>query len=270
MAALTKKDAQRHRQACALLAADRDLTEDEKEFVLQHWQESSTAANRLEGAFFTPLGLARDLAVELHGCHGPRFLDLGAGIGHLAFANRRRFAHCWNGEPCREFVCVEKNPAYVAVGRQVMPEATWICADILDLLDMVDRLGGPFDVAISNPPFGVLPRTRNAPGYRGRRFEYHVIAVAAALARYGVFLVPQTSAPFRYSGYPTFLHNQGDVEYQRFTAATGLVLKPSCGIDATVHDDQWRGVRPRVEIVTCDLTDRRPPVAPGGQLALVP
>jgi 2-polyprenyl-3-methyl-5-hydroxy-6-metoxy-1,4-benzoquinol methylase len=30
-------------------------------------------------------------------------------------------------------VCIEKNPDYVAVGRKVVPEATWICADVFDL-----------------------------------------------------------------------------------------------------------------------------------------
>lgn len=53
--------------------------------------------------------------------------------------------------------------------RKVMPEANWICADILDLPDQVDQLGGTFDCAISNPPFGSVPtapertRLRRAP-----------------------------------------------------------------------------------------------------------
>lgn len=51
MAKLTKKQAQLHRQACEPVALDRGLDEDEKELVLQHWQECSTAANALEGAF---------------------------------------------------------------------------------------------------------------------------------------------------------------------------------------------------------------------------
>jgi SAM-dependent methyltransferase len=250
VAKLTKKQAQLHREACALVDLDRQLTEDEKDFVLDHWQESSTAANSLEGAFFTPRGLARDLSVELVGMNVTRVLDLGAGTGRLAFECRRLFAHRWNGEPRRELVCVERNRSYVKVGKRVLPEATWICADIFDLPSMSL---GEFDAAIGNPPFGAVARSGDAPGYRGRRFEYHAITIAALFARYGVFLVPQTSAPFRSSGRPD-LTWEADEEYQRFHRATGLELMPGCGWDTSYYAADWRGVSPTVEIVTCDLT----------------
>ena len=263
---LTKKEAQLHREACELVGLDRPLTEDEKDFVLDHWHESSTAANSLEGAFFTPRGLARDLSVELVGMNATRILDLGAGTGRLAFECRRLFAHRWNGEPRRELVCVERNPAYVQVGRKVLPEATWICADLLELPTM--QLGA-FDAAIGNPPFGTVARTGNAPGYRGRRFEYHAIAIAALFARYGVFLIPQTSAPFRSSGR-TGLTWDADEEYARFHAATGLELQPGCGWDTSYYADDWRGVSPHVEIVTSDLDDLvTTEVATADQLSLV-
>jgi SAM-dependent methyltransferase len=251
VAKLTKREAQLHRDACALAELDRELTEDEKDFVLDHWQESSTSANSLEGAFFTPRGLARDMSVELPDSNVTRVLDLGAGTGRLAFECRRLFGHRWNGEPRRQLVCVERNPAYVAVGRKVLPEATWICADILDVPDL--QLG-PFDAVISNPPFGNIARTGNAPGYRGRRFEYHAIAVAAQVAGSGVFLIPQVAAPFRSSGQPDLTDN-ADEEYRRFHAATGLTLKPGCGWDTSFYAGEWRGVSPEVEIATCKLSD---------------
>ena len=112
-----------------------------------------------------------------------------------------------------------------------------------------------FDCAIANPPFGACARSSNAPGYQGRRFEYHAIAVGARLANRGVFLVPQTSAPFRYSGQRGFTGHGGDTEYQRFTAATGIQLWPSCGIDTSGYRDEWRGVRPAVEVVICDFIE---------------
>lgn len=154
-------------------------------------------------------------------------------------------------------MCVERNPAYVAVGRKVLPEATWICADILDLPAM--QLG-EFDACVANPPFGALARVSDAPGYRGRRFEYHAIAIAALFARYGVFLVPQTSAPFRSSGRPNIIW-EADEEYQRFHRATGLELMPGCGWDTSYYTGEWRGASPIVEIVTCDLTELTTPQA---------
>ncbi|WP_280498878.1 hypothetical protein [Nocardia farcinica] len=112
-----------------------------------------------------------------------------------------------------------------------------------------------FDTAIANPPFGPRPRTGNAPGYRGPRFEYHVIALASHLARHGVFLVPQTSAPFRYSGGQEMLEGQGDAEYKRFSSGTGIALEPGCSVDTAFHDPYWHQPAPRTEIVTTEFGD---------------
>lgn len=248
MVKLTKNDARRHSQACELIDLSRDLTEDEKHFVLEHWQESANTVNSLDGAFFTPLGLAQEVAIEM-GERPRRVLDLGAGIGHLTFAARRLFGHRWNGEPRRELVCVERNPDYVRVGKKVLPEATWICADLFDL---PGRELGIFDCVIANPPFGAAARSGNGPGYRGRRCEYHVIALASGFAGSGVFIVPQESAPFRQSGHPNY-QEHADAEYERFRRATGIELDNNCGMDTSAYDEQWRGVAPRTEIVTCDF-----------------
>lgn len=254
MTKLTREQERLHAQACQLIELNRDLTEEERLFVLDNWQESSTSTNASDRAFFTPAGLARDLSIEVK---GDRIIDLAAGIGRLAF-------HCrdaWARYEYPTFVCVERNPGYVRVGRRVMPEAEWICADILDLPDRLDELG-EFCCAISNPPFGAIPRQRNAPGgYVGRRFEYHAIAVAALLARRGVFIIPQVAAPFRYSGCPNPELDTGDVEYRKFSALTGIELTDTCGIDTSDYDGKWHGVCPRVEIVTSDFTERRRPTA---------
>lgn len=245
MAKLTKTEAALHRQACEFLTKEH-LTREEAEFILEHWQESATAASVLDGAFFTPLPLARDLSIEVH---GNRVIDLCAGIGRLAWECRALWA-----EPQRELVCVERNPLYVEVGRKVLPQATWIQADIFDLPEDL----GTFDCVIANPPFGATPRTGAGPRYRGSRFEYHVIDVAADLARYGVFIVPAPSAPFRLSGVPHYREERGP-EYERFEAETGIRLQANCGIDTSHADGQWHGVSPRVEIVTVDFDERVTP-----------
>lgn len=255
MSKMTKQQEKLHAEALALVDLERDLTGDEREFVLENFQEMSTSANSTHGAFFTPSGLARDLTIEIPD-YAMRVIDLGAGIGRLSFAAQNYLGHRWNGEPERQFVCVERDPAYVRVGRKVMPEATWIEGDILDLPGM--ELGR-FDCAIGNPPFGSVKRSKDAPGgYKGRRFEYHVIAVAATLADFGVFIIPQTAAPFDYSGKDYYRQNP-DREYEKFSAATGITLRANCGIDTDYYRDEWHGVSPATEIVCVDfVTDARP------------
>lgn len=253
MAKLTHEQEYRHAQACQLVDLDRDLDEDERAFVLDHWLASSTARSASDRAHFTPAGLAGDLSVEVG---GDRIVDLAAGIGRLAFHCRDLWARWPHGGP--EFVCIERNPEYVRVGRRVMPEARWICADIMTIPDLRDDIG-VFDCAISNPPYGAIPRAvTDTSGYAGRRFEYHAIALAAMVARRGVFLIPQTSAPFRYSGRSGYEDGAGDGEYRKFAAATGIELEPNCGIDTSYYRDDWHDVSPLTEIVLADFTERAP------------
>lgn len=246
MGRLTRAQAAAHRKALGLADVRRDLTEDEKLFVLTHFQESTGTTRHTDGAFFTPVGLANCLSLDVI---GNRVIDLCAGIGALAFACRNPGLGS-SRESVRELVCVETNPHFVAIGRKIVPEATWLCADIFDLARYRWRL---FDTAIANPPFGpTAPRT-NGAGYRGPRFEYQAIAVAARLARYGVFLIPQNCAPFRYSGQHRMLEHGGDAEYRRFAAATGIELDPGCSVDTAYYDAHWHQRPPRTEIVTTDF-----------------
>lgn len=95
----------------------------------------------------------------------------------------------------------------------------------------------------------------NAPGYRGPRFEYHVIAVAARLARRGVFLVPQQSAPFSYSGQHRYTDDP-DTEYQKFHTTTGIALEPGCSVDTACYADDWHQRPVPTEVVVCDFTEQ--------------
>ncbi|MFE2530167.1 methyltransferase [Streptomyces sp. NPDC059382] len=252
MAKLTTAQATQHRKANDLTMLDRALTLDEQEFVLDHWMEAGTA--RLDGAFFTPAGLAQDLSIEVY---GERIIDLCAGIGRLAWHCRNLLNARHNGE-ARELVCVEKDPEYVRVGRKILPEATWILGDVFD----VPSMGlGRFDMAIGNPPYGAVARAgRNAPRYTGSRFEYHVIDIAAEVARNGVFLIPQESAPFRLSGRPYYTQERTE-QYNRFERQTGIALEAGCGVDTSGYVDEWRDAAPRTEIVVADLAERKAPAA---------
>ncbi|MBF6328432.1 methyltransferase [Nocardia transvalensis] len=249
MSKLSRRAVAAHREASRLVELRRDLDEDEKQFVLTHWQESANLEHASHGAFFTPLPLAR--AMTLH-VFGTRIIDLAAGIGHLAFACRNLFGQRHNGEPAPELVCVERNPDLVRVGMKVLPEAVWVCDDLLNI--PARRMRG-FDTAIANPPYGRIARSANAFGYNGFRFEYHTIAVAAQIARHGVFLIPQAAAPFRYSGERHIVTGTGDDEYERFSTSTGITLEPSNGIDTTFFRSAWHQRPPDIEVVVCDFTD---------------
>lgn len=246
MARLTKAQEKAHLEAIDLLRQDR-LSLDEREFVIENWRDSATQMNAGNGAFFTPLDLARDMMTELPRCG--RLIDVCAGIGTLSYAVARHAAI----EGLPTMVCVEINPEYAAVGRKVVPEATWIVADIFDLSK---HDPGCFDVAIGNPPFGAVTRSGNAPRYRGRQFEYHMLDLVSDIADYGIFILPQASVPFRYSGqssFETIADGVSDSLYKQ----TRIRLEMNCGLDMSVHAKNWRDTTPNVEIALCDFKDAR-------------
>lgn len=252
MARLTKAEAKAHEQAVALIESGGKLSYDDIEFVLANWQESANHVNSAAGAFFTPLGLALDMTIELGNASGRpiRVVDLCAGIGSLSIATWMRHQHA---EHKPEIVCVELNPDYVAIGKRLLPEAEWVNASVFDLPEL-----GHFDFAISNPPFGKIDRAGgNAPRYSGAEFEYHVIDIAATLADYGAFILPQMSAGFAYSGQPYFRDDKAR-KAETFEKQTGMSLQPGCGLDTSIYADEWHGVSPAVEVVCVDLTEALP------------
>lgn len=248
MAKLTKAEARAHARALDLL--DKDvLTYDERVFVLDNWNEGANHINGVAGAFFTPTGLAGDFAID---AGGGRTIDLCAGIGALAFhVYWRGYYGRERGQPHPEIVCIEHNPSYVEVGRKVLPEATWICADVFSF----DLTGlGRFRSAIANPPFGATPRGGAGPRYTGRAFELHLIDLASDIADQGTFIIPQTSAPFQYSGVQCY-RERSNADYQKFAQQTGIHLEAGCGVDCSHYRDQWRGTAPNVEIVCANFED---------------
>ena len=247
MPKLTKKERKEHAEAEALLLKDH-LSIEERETVFKQWHPANFFDVGASGSFFTPFDLAGDFRID---AGTGRIIDLCAGIGTLGY-------WCLNfpwssGEPV-ELVCVEINPAYVEIGKRLLPEATWICADVFDVqnLDL-----GHFDTAIANPPFGKVNRHgHNAPRYSGADFAYHVVDIASDLADYGAFILPQCTSPFRYSGVPYYQRSESR-SYTAFNEQTGIFLDAGCGIDTSQFRDQWKGTSPAVEIVSADFTEAR-------------
>lgn len=247
MAKLTKPEIKAHEQALAILERD-TLSHDDKEFVFRNWHEGATNINSQAGAFFTPFDMAGDFAFDVG---GPRVIDLCAGIGMLSYAVYQR--HFWGHHDTKlDITCVERNPEYVEVGKKLLPEATWICADVFDVIDMGLHKPELFDWAISNPPFGNIKRSKNAPRYTGRDFEFHVIDIAAHIARHGTFIVPQGAAGFNYSGNKGY-SRQTDGKAFKFQEMTGLYFEGGCGLDTSYYQQEWKGVSPLCEVVCVEF-----------------
>lgn len=251
MAKLTKKEAANHAKALEYLKQD-ILSEDQKEFVFNHYHEAATHINPVAGAFFTPLELAWEFglaAADEYPNRPESCIDLCAGIGVLTYQLVQR-------HPQHEYVCVEINPDYVEIGKKLVPEATWICADVMDIETML-RLGH-FDYAYSNPPFGNVPSMTKKPGYRysGNEAEYKVIDIASLISNVGTFILPQMSAGFAYSGVNQY-QEKNSKKLEKFRADTGLELSSAIGIDTTVFEleHNWKTAVPVVEFAECDFRE---------------
>lgn len=254
MAKLTKPQIKAHARAIELLKQDR-LTIDEREFVLENWQEAANHINSAAGAFFTPLGLAWDFSIDVGGL---RILDLCAGIGALSYAMFERGSFNRSRDEDPKITCVEVNPDYVEVGRKIVPEATWICGDIFDLPDDLGR----FDWVIANPPFGKIGGKAD--------FDLAVVELAERYADNATFILPAGSVPWRFSGQRGYDPSRPSDKAVRFRDRTKIELRPGCGVDCDFYRDQWRGAAPAVEIALADYEEARSqrPAAPAAQADL--
>ncbi|MGR9587125.1 methyltransferase [Pandoraea sputorum] len=236
---MTRQQAKQMAEVEKLVALERRLTMDERMFVLEHYQEGAHTDNAAIGAFFTPSGLARDFAIDVS---GKRVVDLCAGIGALAFA-------CESDG--RLFTCVEQNAEYVRVGKKVMPDATWIHSDVFgDWWKAMPR----FDMAISNPPFGRIRESSYVGTYTGGEFEYKVIDLGLRISDRGAFIVPQPSAPFRFSG-ARYYERIVSAKCAAFLRDTGICLEIGAGVDTSFYRGDWHGVSPICEIVLAEFPD---------------
>ena len=232
MAKLTKKQIKEHEECWSLLNKG-NLTHEEKLFVLEKFREDGELINSKFGAFFTPFELAIDLAshLEFEMDRPIKVLDLCAGIGCLSYAVSL-FGNA-------EITCVELNEPYYKAGKLLNPHFNWINGDALD--DELIEGFGKFDYCISNPPFGRINGVTN--------FEYEIIKIGSKTADNGVYIIPQTSAPFEYSGNKESKW-LNDCKSAKFTKDTGVKLNFGLGVNTEVYKNQWKGTSVLCEIVT--------------------
>lgn len=236
MARVTKKESQLRLKVMELVHSDRQLTEDDKEYIFNNYRGDGIGAT---GAFFTPEMLAWDFMLDA-GCSDD-CIELCAGIGRLSYYQfiRNKPSH---------ITCVELNPEYVLIGKRVLPQAEWITGDALQYTP--DRF---YRVAYGNPPFGKINTSGAYTGrYTGSEFEYKIIDRAREYSSYGVWIVPQGSAGFKYSGHTYYDRSIQSAKYTKFEKDTGLILHPGVGIDTSIYRDQWNGTKVTCESVLVD------------------
>lgn len=222
-----------------LVHSDRPLTTAEKFFILEHYQESFGNTNSLAGAFFTPRGLARDTMMEVD--DNCVVIDLCAGIGSLTLAALNQCSPT-------AMISIEINDDYLKVGQRVAPDSCWIHGDVFSVIEDIKSIGDGA-IVISNPPFGNIKTGSEYDGcYSGGDFEFKIIEAARKISRRGVFILPQGSTPFKYSGNQCFEMSNSN-KYLKFTKQTGLEFEFNCGIDTSVYLNEWHGVSPMCEVV---------------------
>jgi len=235
MARVTKRESTNHNRVMELVHSDMQLTQDDKEFIFNNYRGDGIGAT---GAFFTPEMLAWDFILDA-GCNGD-CIELCAGIGRLSYYQFLR------NNPTH-ITCVELNPEYVMIGKRVLPEAEWITGDALQYTP--DRF---YRVAYGNPLFGNIKTSHAYTGrYTGAEFEYKVIDHASKFSSMGVWIVPQGSAGFVYSG-AQYYDRRESVKYVKFHNQTGYTLHPGVGIDSSIYKDEWNGTKVIVESVIVD------------------
>jgi len=252
MAKLTKQEAKLFQEAEAILwdTNGRILKDEEIEFVLRHWYPDAKNIQTIGASFFTPVEMSLAM-MQLEINHDvARVIDLCAGIGSLIYG-------LYHSDPWRkdydEVAAIEINPEFVKVGKRLFPDVMWVEGDVFDLplLQHLKQAYGPFDVAVSNPPFG------NPPGinkdltdwlsYQGKA-DLMVAEISIRIAeRGGVMIMPQMSCQY---GLSTPHHGPTNSRvYKKWQKATGGIIETS---SLDTRDFEFRKASPLVEIVTTD------------------
>lgn len=239
MAKLTKVQTKQHNQILDLIHSDKILTLDEKEFILLNYNEAAEVNVGPIGSFHTPMPLAYDFCLDVGGY---KRIDMCAGVGMLSFCMLQRDK--WNNDEdkIKELVCVELVPQYVEIGKRIVPEAEWICGDVLSV-EFEEKY---FDWAFSNPPFGKIKTSEWTGKYKGSDFEYKVVERASQIAHNGSFILPQNSCGFKYSGVQ-YYHKIEDSKYNKFVEQTNITLYPGVGIDSSIYKEEWKNTNILVE-----------------------
>jgi predicted RNA methylase len=155
----TKGDIQSHEKAQALISGCDPLAEEsiilsieDTLFCFDNWLPGVAMPDSSwrKQAFFTSYPLAQQVAMEFDG-DGDVYVDICAGVGILAFA---LIQHLSDSGKKGTVICIEKEPAFIEIGKKLVPQAIWIEGDALSE-ELWDNLPMQPDFFITNPPFNI-------------------------------------------------------------------------------------------------------------------
>lgn len=184
-----------------------------------------------------------------------------AGIGMLSYALKIRDSYDQN---IKSYTCIELNPKFVEIGKKILPQAKWICADAYDkdlwddlVKDLPDKR---FDLMVSNPPFGrdqISKEKYDWLNFTGQR-DLMAVEVCLRYGKNGYFILPSGSAPFTYSGRPWYEDKpeRYSQKFKRFLKDNkDFKFQMTCdGIDSSIYKDEWKNLNGiSVEAVNIDI-----------------
>lgn len=159
MSRLSKREIKEQRDLMNLIATglttnDYQYIIDERiDYIYENFHPSMIDNQTENGAFYTPYGLAQDVAVFSN--RSGHIVDVCAGIGILAYRLKQMDSYNKN---IKSITCIELNPQAVEIGKKLLPTANWICGNVFDenLWNEItkDLPDNRFDFMVSNPPFG--------------------------------------------------------------------------------------------------------------------
>lgn len=247
---ISKSATKAHEKAMAIVNSGRKLTVEDRFFIAENYHPMAEHNVGVNGIFFTPMSIAREMQIELLNKAKKRVLDLCAGIGRIALQTWYNHITC-GGDEGIDIVCIENNPEFVRVGQRILPEASWVKADAFD--EKTYKNLGWFDEVISNPPYGIKA---NNSWLHKHPSQYMAAEIAMKIADHAVFILPQSDCPFRMSGVKFFQYRTVG-KYERFKQDTDIIFEHNCGIDTSIFENDWQGTKILTEIV---LVSKKPAV----------
>jgi len=252
MSRLSKREVKEQRDLYNLiftgLTACTQWERDERiEKIYENFHPSLIDNQTENGAFYSPYGLAQDVAVFSN--RSGHIIDVCAGIGMLAY--RLKEMDTYN-QQIKSITCIELNEKAVEIGKKLLPEANWICGNVFDEKlwnDLVKDLPNKrFDFMVSNPPFGKDMNKRKADWLKmTTERDLMVLELCLKYAKGGYFIMPKGSSSFNYSGERYFKEDptRWSRKFQRFMNLTKghYTFNLSCdGIDSSIYSDEWKGL----------------------------